>query len=229
MNALLNYDLDSGYRNQCLMDKYFCSIVNTLFEAESDAANRLIGNDDSQKRARQVEADGGWKCIHLGIRDFIREIQFVVKELKLTPEQIGRMRFLDVGCGVGQKVFMAGCFGFRAYGLELRKELIAAGESLFRRLDLDTYESNRFIQGNALTYPDYNAFDILYFYCPLFKQELEMEMEKKLATDAKPGTIVIANLSAYFGRRDEFSKDKMAEGWKRLEFNNGYGNIFQKL
>jgi SAM-dependent methyltransferase len=206
-----------------------------MFEIEAQKANETIGETADQKYQRHVDADSGYKCIHLGINDFIQQLQFVVKELHLTSTQISKIKFLDVGCGVGQKVFLASCFGFDAFGLELRKELIEAGRGLFSKLNADyifrQYGSCRcdrdfFIQGNALTYTGYNQFDILYFYCPLHKNELEIELEKKLAQDAKPGTIILANLPKYFYHYDE--PCKAPEGWQRLIDSTG-GLVYQKI
>ena len=134
MNSLLNYDTNN---RSSIMDQCFRNLVDKLFEAEAEKANGTIGQTDSEKCARHVDADGGYKCIHLGIGDFIQQLQYVINELHLTPEQIVKTKFLDVGCGVGQKVYLAGCFGFNTFGLELRKELIETGRTLFDRLNAD--------------------------------------------------------------------------------------------
>ena len=235
MNSLLNY----GHEKNCLMDTFFVSIIKRLFDDESSKANNKIGTTANEKSERVVKSDGGYKCIHLPAECFIRQLQFVIKKLELTPAQIAKMKFVDVGCGVGQKVFLAHCFGFECFGLELRAELIDAGQHLFDNMYVQkpAVRSNEmewrwrspsfFIQGNALTYDGYNQFDIIYFFCPLFKDELEIELEKKIAADAKPGTILMANLPKYFYK-------KAPEGWKPLgniKDDNMFhdGLIFQKI
>ena len=199
MNSLLNYNNETESK----MDRFFAALARRIFDEESDKANNTIGTTESEKRDRIVRSDGGYKCIHLGVEDFISQVQFVIKELQLTtPAQIANLRFIDVGCGVGQKVFLAHCFGFNAFGLELRKELIDTGEHLFGSMSVSKrYYHERgefFIQGNALTYPDYSRFDIIYFYCPLADDKLEIELEKKIIADAHSGAIVLANLPKYF-------------------------------
>ena len=77
-----------------------------------------------------------------------------------------------------------------------------------------------------MTYAEYNQFDILYFYCPLCKSDLEMELEKKIATDAKPGAIVLANLPYYF-KDPKYSKVEIP-GWKLLG-DGGRALVYQKL
>jgi len=218
-NSLLN----CCFRDLSPMDRAFFDLVDKFFTRESERVNQTIGETAAEKYDHYVKSDGGYKCIHLRVALFIQQLNDVVKHLNLTPEQISNMKFLDVGCGVGQKIFLANCFGFRARGLELRKELISAGQNLFSDLRVeirhDGYYSPEpfFIHGDALTYDGYNDFDILYFYCPLMAENLEIKLEEKLAKDAKPGAIVLANLPKHFLVR------KTPEGWKR------YGDDFDRL
>jgi SAM-dependent methyltransferase len=226
MNSLLDFKNIYG-DTENKMDRFFATMVRKIFDEESEKANSTIGTTESEKRDRIVRSDGGYKCIHLGVEDFITQVQFVIKTLHLAPNLL---RFVDVGCGVGQKVFLAHCFGFNSFGLELRKELIEAGENLFNRLSVSKhqYQWNKgdfFIQGNALTYPDYSRFDIIYFYCPLADEKLEVELEKKIAADAHAGAIVLGNLPKFF-RSSESGKSQV-EGWKRI--SDDYRCIYQKL
>ena len=195
------------------IDTYFSNLITELFEAASDKANERIGNSKAEKRDRVVESDGGYKCIHLSIEEFISSVSAMLKKQGIDDEKVNQLTFLDIGCGVGQKVYLAKVFGFQSYGLELREELIKEGKRLFKKLriitEYDTYDNIGrhdtydnigrhdfvFIQGNALTFPDFAKFDVMYFYCPLFDNKLQVAMELHLAKTAKVGAIVIPKLA----------------------------------
>jgi len=204
------------------MDDSYYHLIKHVFDNTSEQANSLIGETQYEKSNRVVKKDGGYKCIHLNVMTFIEELNFIIKHFNWTPKQIRKLTFLDIGCGVGQKVYLAGVFGFNAYGLELRQPLIDAGKSLFS--ELSNWEArDRLIQGNALEFSNYNNYDILYFYCPLFNHELETKMEQRIVdTVTKSGTIVIANLSMLFGQIK-------VPGWKVIKRFNSHSAIFQKI
>lgn len=233
---------------------YF-QFVHNIFEREARKANSKIKYvNGTFGRTR----DGGYNCIHLGIGDFVSTIDKIINIEKLAKKSFPATRlfsalsprvdchnvkFLDVGCGVGQKVFLAGdLFGFDSYGLELRAPLVKAGRKLLKSTspflvwDSDSYQyqsdekqEKRIIQGNALTF-DYSNFDVIYFYCPIAQHELEEKLEKQIAETAKKGAIVIGFLPHYFCFETEELKNL---GWKRFNTkkNNEYRghSYFKKI
>lgn len=195
-NSFMNFD-----ENNSNYDQRFARMINSIFEAGAVRANNRIGNTEEEKRTREVKSDGGYKCIHLPINSFISMLCDVIRHHGWTLRQIERLKFLDVGCGVGQKVFLAQMLGFQSYGLELRKELIEEGNSLFQTVcgnrqywGQKDESLNAFIQGNALEFDRYGDFDIIYFYCPLFNRKMQQTLEERIAKTAKAGTIVIGAL-----------------------------------
>lgn len=225
-NSLLNIDPN----NPTIMDNYFLRLVEEIFEKSSEKANDLICQKEKKDKWAGHFKDGGYKCIHLQPIQFIERFQKLIEITKWNDNEIKSKKFLDIGCGVGQKMFLAKSLGFNAYGLELRNELIDEGKRLFFDLRLEPYNFikgnalTNFIKGNALTYNDYSKFDILYFYCPLFDEKLEMEMEKRIIKQAKSGAIVIGFLTNKFRGK--------IKGWKTLYCEKDYdnhGTIYQKL
>jgi hypothetical protein len=110
-----------------------------------------------------------------------------------------------------------------SFGLELREELISEGKQLLQSMgytgvnvydEVHSKEPDCFIHANGLEY-DYKDFDILYFYCPLCKTELQAQLEAQIAKTAKVGAILIPVLShgCFMGR------ELTPGGWKEETSN----------
>jgi hypothetical protein len=77
----------------------------------------------------------------------------------------GALRFLDVGCGLGTKVTIAGMLGFDAYGLEVNPRYAEiAGECVGK---------SRILCCDGISFPSYKDFDVIYFYNPTPAGDLE--------------------------------------------------------
>jgi hypothetical protein len=87
-------------------------------------------------------------------------------------------RFLDVGCGLGSKVWIAQALGFEAHGLEINPNYAAiAGECV---------GTDRIVCHDGITFPAYDHYDVIYFYNPMPTNELETAILK----NAKKGAII---------------------------------------
>lgn len=98
--------------------------------------------------------------------------------------------FLDAGCGIGTKVRAAYDLTFRAHGIDLNTDYLLYATKVF---DPGGYLSTShpvFSQHDIITYPDYSAFDIIYFFNPLSERKLEVQFETHLAQSAKPGALI---------------------------------------
>lgn len=225
--------------NDSQLHKVFLRMANDIFEASSERINKTIGNNDKEKACGYgVASDGGYKCIHLGVGEFVKIMNRLVEKMGWKEKDMKGKSFLDVGCGVGQKVFLAHMLGFQSYGLELRKPLLDEAVALNHRFCYDSWErsqpiSKSFVNANALTYKEYGKFDILYFYCPLFDDKLQIALEKRLLRQARSGTIIVGVLSKYINNLlyDSWANPKELKGWKNLNGGRGdYGPLMiQKL
>lgn len=89
--------------------------------------------------------------------------------------QYGRGKsFIDIGCGIGDKVFMAalhsGSYNLahgRFVGLEYDYATAAVAEEVKGHLPGKDMATVRFIQADALKYKDFGAFDRIYTYLPM--------------------------------------------------------------
>ncbi|MES2435326.1 MAG: class I SAM-dependent methyltransferase [Pseudomonadota bacterium] len=96
--------------------------------------------------------------------------------------------FLDVGCGIGLKVFQAAELFAQADGLEYEPAHAAAGQAMMQR---GGWPEARIFHADALTFEHYADYDVLYVYKPMYGAALE-QMEARLITQARPGTLLIA-------------------------------------
>lgn len=87
-------------------------------------------------------------------------------------------RFLDVGCGLGSKVWIAQALGFEAHGLEINPK--------YAKIASECAGTNRIVCHDGITFPGYDNFDVIYFYNPMPTNELETAILK----NAKKGAII---------------------------------------
>jgi protein-L-isoaspartate O-methyltransferase len=86
--------------------------------------------------------------------------------------------FLDVGCGLGNKVWIAQELGFDAYGIELNKK--------YAEIACAYVGPGRVLCQDGVTYPDYSKYDVIYFYNPMPSGELETA----ILNGARDGAII---------------------------------------
>lgn len=107
-------------------------------------------------------------------------------------------RFLDVGCGGGVKVLLAAEFVARADGLEYDPGYASAARDLFAQTNARTCAC---IDGDALQFDNYAAYDIIYFYQPMHDTAGLFDLERRILEFARPGTVIIAPYSGFVRRR----------------------------
>ncbi len=215
----------------------FQSFIENFFEHHSDRANQRIGTTPGERQSWVVESDKGYKCIHLSVNEFINAMRLlVVKEFKPRRDH-NPYTFLDVGCGVGQKVTIAkALFDFDAYGLELRDQLYRVARQLHKDLFVRRWHQptrkSQFFKANALTFPRYDQFDLIYFYCPIADHVLQTELEKKILTDAKVGAVILGYLAQYipgeYGGHPDVMEHITSLGWEHRVMGPGHRRSYLK-
>lgn len=78
-------------------------------------------------------------------------------------------RFLDVGCGVGEKPFLAWALGAFAEsdGVEFNPQTVAVARYLLGLIAADTPYPIRIFQGDAVAFADYDRYDLIYMFRPI--------------------------------------------------------------
>jgi SAM-dependent methyltransferase len=102
-------------------------------------------------------------------------------------------RFLDVGCGVGTKVFLAAHLFTHAVGLEIDPRLLR----IARTLDETSLRNSSFIRGDALAYDDYARYDVLFLYRPFRDDDRQAALERRIAEQTRAGTIIVASVCRF--------------------------------
>lgn len=112
--------------------------------------------------------------------------------------------FVDVGCGLADKVVLASKIGYEAHGIEVDPYLIRTVKQKYTFRECLDPRCSRVLpdtswREDTLTlYPvdamtfDYSGFDVIYFYRPFSSTPSEAALERRIWKQAKPGAYVIA-------------------------------------
>ena len=125
---------------------------------------KFILNGDNDERE-----DGSYKYVPYNMDGFI----------KLLPSN--KKLFLDVGCGIGDKVLMATEMGYEAHGIE-------KDEQLFKIADRYVYNIKNI---DAFEFEDYNKFDVIYMYRPYKDENKLKQLSNLIKSKMKPEAIFI--------------------------------------
>lgn len=105
--------------------------------------------------------------------------------------------FLDVGCGLAENLISIAMKHpeMEFYGLEIRPEYL----DLARKDKINIH----FIEGDARTWDEYGAYDIVYMFHPLLTPENEIALERRVWELMKIGSVFILH-----GNLEESIKQK---------------------
>ncbi|MEM9583083.1 MAG: class I SAM-dependent methyltransferase [Pseudomonadota bacterium] len=117
-------------------------------------------------------------------------------------------RFLDVGCGGGSKVIAASLYFAQCDGLEYDEDYVVAGQ---KTLQMTGTLDSRIFHADGLTFDGYAQYDVVYFYRPLYKDELLQELENRVIETARPGTLIVAPYHANLAPREGFAAASVVE------------------
>ncbi len=132
-----------------------------------------------------------------------------------------RIKFLDVGCGIGTKLVLAsGPFNYNVDGIEINKKYVDFYNNKFSKFLFPFENAPKIFHADGRTFERYNEYDVIYFYCPMCKYELQRELEKQIVARAKKGAIIIGHLYKYL---------EEARNNKLIERVNNLNHIFRKL
>lgn len=202
--------------------------INDMFEGLSDDANEA-----SAGHSRANKPDGetpAYVCIHLSIDHFLSDLfqlrsHIISKTKKENGWEIPSVKFIDVGCGVGQKVYLAARhLGFDAEGIEMRKEHVKIANEALEKFCRKTRRygevaPTKVFEGNAITFEKYSDYDIIYFYCPSHEPATEAKIEWAIAKGAKVGAYVIGygDISVFGGHRRNCNESALLAqlGWRK--------------
>jgi len=142
-----------------------------------------------------------YPCIPMSLEIVSQQIKFVKKYiLDTTKDYIYDKTFLDVGCGLGHILLAAGVVQFQTFGIEVNPKALPVWartkidfSKLEKGFDFRNYSREVFFLGDALDFPLYSKFDVIYFYIPIQNNKLMLKLSDKIIHDMKEGSILIAN------------------------------------
>ena len=131
------------------------------------------------------------------IRNFIAIRKWVKKQnryyIKAT-EYNKKSSFLDAGSGIGNVLMVAKAAKLAKHftGIEFNKPTHKLAKKFINNKDKDF----SLLLDDVLTYNNYSAFDIIYYYSPLNVGILEIHLEELIEDEASVGTIIIPKMKA---------------------------------
>lgn len=103
-------------------------------------------------------------------------LKFTIRKFQQRRRRAPRT-FLEVGCGFGIVTHIAQTrLGLDASGFDIMPEYVERSKF---------YLKGKFFEANALTFPDYGKYDIVYFYQPFLNNRLRLRFCRKLAREVK--------------------------------------------
>ena len=131
--------------------------------------------------------------------DTTREYPFVAMDTRQAYEQIllvrnflatstkkkAPLKFIDIGCGIGNILLLAEMMGFDVFGIEKDTASLKIAKSL-----VDDQSVN---QEDIWNFDRLKNFDVVYYFRPFCQKNLQLKFEKHIEDSLNTGTILIAN------------------------------------
>lgn len=155
------------------------SILNTIFDSFGDE-HELRFNKKDELHFHFIPQSS------YTIVDYFRFLNEYIK----NKNNEKCLKFLDVGCGVGNVLLFANeifRWPIHAFGIERDKKLC-----LMARQFVDSYYDSEYVFNmDAFNCKKYDKFDIIYYYCPIADVELQKKLEKLIEKKMKVGAYLI--------------------------------------
>ncbi len=132
--------------------------------------------------------------------------------------------FLDAGCGVGNIMRLAQAMGYIAHGVErCRKNVKIARRAVSARVETGRGFANitKVFCGDLFNFKHYGKYDVIYYFCPMSKHDIEVEFEHLVEDGMKVGAVLAACSKSDGKIRDD----------KRFRYvrNESGGGLFLKV
>lgn len=154
-------------------DVYF-GVINRFIGFFSLEAQRMTTNDTSSE----------YPFVAMDTRQVYEQLKFVKKYLRMSDKGPG-FSLVDVGCGFGNVLIFAEQLLFDVYGIEKDEFTLPIATRFFGEEKIE--------QADIRSYPNYDRFDVIYYFCPLPNHEPQRKLERYIEDRMKIGAILIAN------------------------------------
>lgn len=123
--------------------------------------------------------------VAMDTRQACEQLMFVRSFLERSGSFRPDMRFIDVGCGIGNILLFAEMLEFTVFGIEKDEGSLC----IARKLVDERQISNQDIWG----FDDWADYDVIYYFRPFCERDLQLRFERMVEEQCKPGAILIAN------------------------------------
>lgn len=113
-------------------------------------------------------------------------------QIKLARDHLGQpqpaaepLRFIDIGCGIGNILLIAEMMEFDVFGIEKDLASVATARALVGEAQVSCQDIWQFEQ--------IDQFDIVYYFRPFCEKSYQLRFEKLVENRLRPGAILIAN------------------------------------
>jgi len=155
-------------------------LLNRVYEAFHRLAN-------PSSQASSAQGYGCFADIAFPIKHF-ENLMSAAYRISLAQNPNRSLRFIDVGCGGGTKIFAATRFFQQVDGLDYDEGYTNAATETLRSLGIS---NSKIFHADALKFDSYSNYDVIYFYRPMQSDTLLEEMEQRVVKTARPGTILV--------------------------------------
>jgi len=152
----------------------FFGVINRFIGFFSLEAQRKTTNDTSSE----------YPFVAMDTRQVYEQLKFVKNYLGMSDEGPD-FSLVDLGCGFGNVLLFAEQLSFDVYGIEKDEFTVPLAVRLFGEDKIE--------QADIRTYPNYERFDVIYYFCPLPNHEPQKKLERNIEDRMKVGAILIAN------------------------------------
>lgn len=206
----------------------------SIYKAVIEVFERTF-NDVTKEQVEEKRRNGCYPFIPLSMETFIDQVKTV--DLALEVDGVQKRNFIDVGCGIGTKLFAAHAILNETYrsnkkphikGIDIDPNYIKKVEHILAN-QIDLFYSRRtIVEGIELEVADARTYNfaphnIVYFYCPMLTPALEQVLEARIMKTVRLGSYVLANGSQTYD----------ASIWREAGFrplHNDYGaQIFKRV
>lgn len=95
------------------------------------------------------------------------------------------LKFIDIGCGIGNILLLAEMLGFSVFGVEKDEASLRIARNLV--------DAAAVVKTDIWEFTDLADFDVLYYFRPFCEKTRQVRFEQYIEEQCKPGSILIAN------------------------------------
>jgi len=184
---------------------YFDSVIRAV-----NIFDKYLGRVAQSPEAMQK---GCFQYVAFNEKKFFVQMNRVLNVLDVLGCRL-QARFLDVGCGIGTKVFMASTLFAQADGMEFDKNYIGVAKKVHQASPWEISQKICFYENDALDFSRYAEYDVIYLYRPFHDSGNQTRLEEKIARDAKDNAVIVGTLCNFFNLPEAIRP--------RMIFSSGY-------